>query len=112
MPNSPGYPDGEIQPSIVKDCVSFRLAESARPNLSSTPSKLNACPTLPDANVAPFCSVPSLVPLMSCPLPSPGHQLTNPAGASTLPDADAARGNSIALTQTVADSITLTSNLL
>src|SRR5258708_5507407 len=47
---------------------------------AAVPLKLNACPTLPGANVAPPRSVPLLPPLISFAFPSPGHQLTMPEG--------------------------------
>src|SRR5215475_4399262 len=47
------------------------------------PSKLNACPTFPDVNVAPPAKVPSLPSVMSLAVPSAGHQLTSPDGGST-----------------------------
>src|SRR5437870_2229788 len=57
-----------------------RLGASGTFTNAATPSKLNACPTMPLANVAPFWSVPLLPSCMSLALPSPGHQLTSPAG--------------------------------
>src|SRR5438093_7842893 len=52
-------------------------------SLSSTPSKLNACPTLPAAKAAPFCSMPLSLPEISLALSAAGHQLTKPLGAGT-----------------------------
>src|SRR5439155_11124742 len=57
-----------------------RLGASGTFTNAATPSKLNACPTMPLANVAPFWSVPLLPSCMSLALLSPGHQLTSPAG--------------------------------
>src|SRR5437016_723911 len=57
-----------------------RLGASGTFTNAATPSKLNACPTMPLANVAPFWSVPLLPSAISLALPSPGHQLTSPAG--------------------------------
>src|SRR5947199_271141 len=57
-----------------------KLGASGTFTNAATPSKLNACPTMPLANVAPFWSVPLLPSCISLALPSPGHQLTSPAG--------------------------------
>src|SRR5262252_1620974 len=46
----------------------------------SVPAKLKACPTLPGVKLMPLSTVPSAPPTLSLALPSPGHQLTNPAG--------------------------------
>src|SRR5262245_51685935 len=46
-------------------------------------SKLNANPTMPAANVAPPCSAPLLLSMISSALPSPGHQATMPEGGGT-----------------------------
>src|ERR1035438_7705324 len=54
------------------------------------PLKLKACPTSPLVKVTPPAKVPLLVPMMSLALPSPGHQLTMPAGGGTQ-SADHAR---------------------
>src|ERR1035438_6263445 len=54
------------------------------------PSKLNAEPTSPGANVAPLSSVPLLVPTMSLASPSPGHQAASPGGGE-MQSADHAR---------------------
>src|SRR6266571_1686231 len=61
--------------SIVKLPGISRFGACGTKMKSSTPSRLKACPTLPGANVAPFCSVPLLPSCMSFALPSPGHQL-------------------------------------
>jgi hypothetical protein len=45
-----------------------------------TPSRLNACPTKPGRNATSPCGVPSLWRKKSRASPSPGHQLTMPAG--------------------------------
>src|SRR4051812_42019434 len=60
--------------------VTFRFGASGT---TTTPAfaKLNACPTLPGAKLAPFCAVPLLPPRMSLALPSPVHQLTRFVGS-------------------------------
>src|SRR5205823_1461837 len=60
-----------------------KLGESGTRTKSSTPSKLNAWPTIPAANVAPFTNVPLLLPIISLALPSPGHHPTMPVGGVT-----------------------------
>src|SRR5438046_9283316 len=67
---------GLYHASMVIWFVGFKFGEFCTSTKSFTPSKLNACPTLPAANVAPFCSVPLLPSSISFALPSPGHQLT------------------------------------
>ena len=52
---------------------------------SLLPSKLNACPTSPLAKAASPWSMPSLPPMMSLALSSPGHQLTKPDGGGRHP---------------------------
>src|ERR1035437_6588073 len=54
-----------------------------------TPLKLNAWPTSPAANATPPSKTPLLVPVMSCALPSPGHQATKPDGEGTQSAANA-----------------------
>src|SRR5215475_11308748 len=63
---------------MVKSVVTSKLLASGTMTTSSTPSKLNACPTSPVAKVAPFCGVPLLPSQASLALPSPGQQLTRP----------------------------------
>src|SRR6266446_5085778 len=58
-----------------------RLGASGISTNPSVPLKLNPCPTLPLANVAPPRSVPVLPWIRSLPLPSAGHQPTRPEGA-------------------------------
>src|SRR5437870_5328366 len=81
-PNAvPGAPDCVLltQKSQVA-VVLFKLAASGTSTKSSTPSKLNAWPTLPAANVAPFCSVPLLPSVESLALPSALNQLVGSVG--------------------------------
>ena len=67
--------------STVKSFVpKLRLGLSGTITKSSIPSKENACPTNPAPNVAPYCNVPWFPFTMSFVFPSPGHQLTKPAG--------------------------------
>src|SRR5687768_3638611 len=71
------------QPSTLKSPVpTFNPAVGAS-TTSSTPSNKNPEPTLPALNAAPDRSVPWLGPRQSSASLSPGHQLTNPAGAET-----------------------------
>src|SRR6266568_6074184 len=44
------------------------------------PFRLKACPTLPAANAAPFCSVPLLLPRKSFAFPSAVYHATIPEG--------------------------------
>src|SRR5437867_12934159 len=74
---------GLIHASRVNCVVPSRLAESGTTAEPVTPSKLNACPTMPAANVAPPSTVPSLPSCTTLFLPSPGHQLTTPGGGRT-----------------------------
>jgi hypothetical protein len=67
---------GEVGPNL-------RLGASATLTTAPTPSKLNAWPTLPAANVAPFCSVPLLPSALSNAFLSARHQLTKPEGDGT-----------------------------
>src|SRR5207237_10840943 len=61
----------------------LRFGLSGTSTRPSMPSKLNACPTSPGANVAPPCSVPGLLSQISLALPSPGHQETLCEGGGT-----------------------------
>ena len=61
----------------------LRFGLSGTSTRPSMPSKLNACPTSPGANVAPPCSVPGLLSQISLALPSPGHQETMFEGGGT-----------------------------
>src|ERR1039458_6503315 len=51
----------------------------------STPSKKNACPTLPTEKLAPFCSVPLFVPATSSANPSPGQPRLSHRGPDSSP---------------------------
>src|SRR5437870_3948653 len=71
------------QASRLRLPVTLSAGASGTDTKSSNPSRLNACPTLPAPNVAPFCSVPGFDPAISfavVPLPLPSHQLTIPVG--------------------------------
>src|SRR5690349_8575246 len=68
---------------MVIDPVSFRLSESAAWARSFTPSKLNACPTLPAANVAPLNRLALFGPFRSAAVLSAVHQLISPLGGAT-----------------------------
>src|SRR5712691_8184659 len=67
-----------------------RLWESGILTNALTPSKLNAVPTYPWSNVAPFSSVPSFIPSVSIALFSPRHQLISfgARGTHVCPIAD------------------------
>src|SRR5437016_4667204 len=66
---------GLYHASMVIWFVGFKFGAFCTSTKSSTPSKLNACPTLPATNVAPFCRTPLLASSISFAFPSPGHQL-------------------------------------
>src|SRR6266568_6142726 len=74
--------DRLTQASIVK-FWSWRFAGFPKLTPSLSPSKLNACPTNPGANVALPSSTPLLLPTASVPFPSPFHQPTKPEGGLT-----------------------------
>src|SRR5260221_12197345 len=70
-----------IQPSSVKSLASrFQSGLLLVKIWSSTPSRLKACPTSPAAKVAPFCSVPLLLPRKSFAFPSAVYHATIPEG--------------------------------
>src|SRR5438034_428936 len=71
------------QRSTLNGPVGLRESLCGTATKSSTPSRLNACNTLPATKVAPFCKLPLLLPWISSALPSPGHQATMPEGGST-----------------------------
>src|SRR2546421_12139334 len=76
------------QTSTVK-LAGRNTGESGIDTKPLVPSNVNDCPTTPAAlAVAPPCSVPLFVPVISLALPSPGHQPTRPAtGPTQLPGA-------------------------
>src|ERR1035441_5466269 len=78
---SSGNP-GEIQASTVMHWVGLRLSLSGTSTYWLVPFRSNARPTLPAAKVAPLRRVPGLWPMTSEASPSPGHQLTRPAGVA------------------------------
>src|SRR5262245_56103701 len=82
-----------IHPSIVKPSPGVRRALFGTRTRSSMPSKLNAGPTMPAANVAPPSSWPSSFPVRSAALPSPVHQAIRPLGAGTPPGVSAKNWN-------------------
>src|SRR6185503_754240 len=67
---------GRIQAVHVKLALGFSAGAVATRTKSSTPSRLNASPALPGANVAPPTSVPSLPPRASAGLPSAAQKPT------------------------------------
>ena len=66
------------QPSTVSWAIPSIVGASGIATESSMPSKLNACPKRPGANVVPFWSVPLLPPIASSALPSAWYALTMP----------------------------------
>src|SRR5205809_1139358 len=70
--------DGLTQASNVNCVVKSRLSASGMTTLPLVPSNLNACPTIPAANVTPPWSVPLLPSIESLALPSADHSLTKP----------------------------------
>src|SRR4051794_25076436 len=73
--------EGLIQDSSVTAVLRFRFDAFATVTWL-LPLRLKARPTLPAAKVTPIPRVPLSRPRTSLALPSPGHQLTIPAGAA------------------------------
>jgi hypothetical protein len=71
-----------IKASMLNVC-NIRFAGFPMTTAPSAPSKLNVCPTIPAPNVAVPCNEPLFPSAISVVLPSPGHQLTKPAGGGT-----------------------------
>src|SRR6266516_6687283 len=67
---------GKIQVSNVR-LRTFKFDEAGIRTASSTPSKLNACPTIPFVNETPFINAKLFVLTLSLAFPSAGHQLTS-----------------------------------
>jgi hypothetical protein len=74
---------GSDQNSTLNGPVGFRESEAGITAQPELPSKLNACPTFPLANVALPSNAPLSALMMSLTLPFPGHHETIPAGAVT-----------------------------
>ena len=80
----PGAQDaGWSHPSKVSELVSLNASESGMFTRDCTPSKLNAWPLRPGANVAPKRNWPLCAPVASFALPSARHHATNPEGTAT-----------------------------
>src|SRR5438105_2315562 len=75
-----GFTHASIVIDVVKESVALGATRIPEPDDAVS---LNAWPTRPAANVAPFTSAPLLTPRRSSAVPSPVHQLTSPDGDVT-----------------------------
>ena len=82
-----------------------RLGESGTRMKSSSPSRLNACPNMPGANVAPFCGVPWFPsPEESTAFPSACQYATKPS-VGTVSIIEGGSPSSVTLTWKVVSAV-------